>query len=100
VREHAFNAQGMTIAFTDEQGQRSTYKYDANNRLPESRDVLGRLTRHAYDDKGNHISTIAFVGVRWAVRGRRTGLAGALIRAPIFSILLVVCTRRRFLPAA
>jgi RHS repeat-associated protein len=58
VREHAFNAQGMTIAFTDEQGQRSTYKYDANNRLTESRDVLGRLTRHAYDDKGNHISTI------------------------------------------
>ncbi|MFO0147156.1 MAG: RHS repeat-associated core domain-containing protein [Betaproteobacteria bacterium] len=58
TREHAFNAQGMTTAFTDAQGQRSTYKYDANNRLVESRDVLGRVRRHSYDDKGNQISSI------------------------------------------
>ena len=42
---------------TDRTGAKTTYTYDANNRMVSSVDALGQTTHYSYDEVGNLIST-------------------------------------------
>jgi RHS repeat-associated protein len=57
-----YDALGNIIQTRDENSNRTTYKYDALNRLIEVRDALGAVTKTAYDKVGNITSVTDALG--------------------------------------
>lgn len=58
-----FDARGNVKSFTDRRGQQTEYDYDANfTFVTQLKDALGRITRMAYDNRGNRSSMTDALG--------------------------------------
>lgn len=82
-----FNARGMPIEETDEQGQSTHHSYDANHRRIKTTDPLGRETKYEYDANGNQTASIDPLGRRtetaWdPVLNKPTGHTSYLLGVP------------------
>lgn len=58
-----------------------TYAYDAERRVTQSTDALGKITRQAYDADGRLVRSAAQIGTQWLVSCRTYTNTGKLLKA-------------------
>ena len=58
-----------------------TYAYDAERRVTQTTDALGKLTRQAYDADGRLVRSAAQIGTQWLVSCRSYTNTGKLLKA-------------------
>ncbi|MBW1928939.1 MAG: RHS domain-containing protein [Deltaproteobacteria bacterium] len=55
TRAYTYDEAGNVVSETDEEGNVTTYEYDALNRLIKTTDPMGGVIERTYDDRGNLI---------------------------------------------
>ncbi|SFC97263.1 RHS repeat protein, partial [Collimonas sp. OK412] len=82
---HTYDAAGRRTSTTDQNGNKTLFFYDVDNRLTQTVNALGEVSEKQYNSLGQLVAT-----VQYGTRISTSGLAGGLVSAALTSALNAV----------